>query len=257
MIHKTAIISQTAEIAADVKIGPYCVINEDVVISEGSIIDSHVVISGPTVIGKMNHIYSFSSIGGDPQDKKYHNEKTSLVIGDGNTIREYCTINRGTSQDNGQTSIGDNNWIMAYVHIAHDCSVGNNVVFANNATLAGHVHVGDWAIFAGFTGAHQFTRIGAHSFIGMNTLTTRDVPAYVMAEGQPVKPRGVNTEGLKRRGFSAEQIMNIKNAYRILYRKDLKLHESLEEIRLLAEDQKELELFLESINLASNRGIIR
>jgi len=257
MIHKTAIISQTAEIAADVKIGPYCVINEDVVISEGSIIDSHVVISGPTVIGKMNHIYSFSSIGGDPQDKKYHNEKTSLVIGDGNTIREYCTINRGTSQDNGQTSIGDNNWIMAYVHIAHDCSVGNNVVFANNATLAGHVHVGDWAIFAGFTGAHQFTRIGAHSFIGMNTLTTRDVPAYVMAEGQPVKPRGVNTEGLKRRGFNAEQIMNIKNAYRILYRKDLKLHESLEEIRLLAEDQKELELFLESINLASNRGIIR
>jgi len=257
MIHKTAIISQTAEIAADVKIGPYCVINDDVVISEGSIIDSHVVISGPTVIGKMNHIYSFSSIGGDPQDKKYHNEKTSLVIGDGNTIREYCTINRGTSQDNGQTSIGDNNWIMAYVHIAHDCSVGNNVVFANNATLAGHVHVGDWAIFAGFTGAHQFTRIGAHSFIGMNTLTTRDVPAYVMAEGQPVKPRGVNTEGLKRRGFNAEQIMNIKNAYRILYRKDLKLHESLEEIRLLAEDQKELELFLESINLASNRGIIR
>ena len=257
MIHKTAIISQTSEIAADVKIGPYCVINDDVVISEGSIIDSHVVISGPTVIGKMNHIYSFSSIGGDPQDKKYHNEKTSLVIGDGNTIREYCTINRGTSQDNGQTSIGDNNWIMAYVHIAHDCSVGNNVVFANNATLAGHVHVGDWAIFAGFTGAHQFTRIGAHSFIGMNTLTTRDVPAYVMAEGQPVKPRGVNTEGLKRRGFNAEQIMNIKNAYRILYRKDLKLHESLEEIRLLAEDQKELELFLESINLASNRGIIR
>jgi UDP-N-acetylglucosamine acyltransferase len=143
------------------------------------------------------------------------------------------------------------------VHIAHDCNVGSNVIFANNATLAGHVHVGDWAIFAGFTGAHQFTRIGAHSFIGMNTLTTKDIPAYVMAEGQPIKPRGVNTEGLKRRGYSTEQITNIKNAYRILYRKDLKLSESLKKIKELAHDQKELELLLESIKLASDRGIIR
>jgi|TARA_B110000914_G_scaffold226474_1_gene251843 UDP-N-acetylglucosamine acyltransferase len=257
MIHKTAIISESAVIAADVKIGPYTVINDDVVIGEGTLIDSHVVISGSTTIGKRNHIYSFASIGGDPQDKKYNNEKTSLIIGDGNTIREYCTINRGTSQDKGKTVIGDNNWIMAYVHIAHDCIVGSNAVFANNATLAGHVNVGDWAIFAGFTGAHQFTRIGAHSFIGMNTLTTKDIPAYVMAEGQPIRPRGVNTEGLKRRGYKAEQITNIKNAYRILYRKDLKLSESLQEIEKLTQDQKELELFLESIRLASDRGIIR
>ena len=257
MIHKTAIISESAVIAANVKIGPYSVISDEVIIGEGTIIDSHVVISGPTVIGKRNHIYSFSSVGGDPQDKKYHNEKTSLIIGDGNTIREYCTINRGTSQDKGQTVVGDNNWIMAYVHIAHDCVIGSNIVFANNATLAGHVSVGDWAIFGGFTGAHQFSRIGAHSFIGMNTLTTKDIPAYVMAEGQPIKPRGVNTEGLKRRGYNAKQIINIKNAYRILYRKNLKLHESIKEIEELAESQKELELFLESLKLASDRGIIR
>jgi UDP-N-acetylglucosamine acyltransferase len=257
MIHKTAIISASAKIGKHVTIGPYCEIGDEVTVGDGSVIDSHVVIKGPTIIGKDNHIYSFSSIGGDPQDKKYNNEKTSLVIGDGNTIREYCTISRGTLQDAGKTIIGDDNWIMAYVHIAHDCVVGNNVVFANNATLAGHVTVGNWAIFGGFTGAHQFTKIGAHSFIGMNTLTTKDIPAYVMAEGQPIKPRGVNVEGLKRRGFSPEQILNIKNAYRILYRKEFKLQEAIQEIAALSSHQEELKLFIESLRSTSDRGIIR
>ena len=189
--------------------------------------------------------------------KKYNNELTSLEIGDKNTIREYCTINRGTSQDKNKTSIGNNNWIMAYVHIAHDCVIGNNAIFANNATLAGHVEVGDWAIFGGFTGAHQFTKIGAHSFIGMNTLTTKDIPAYIMAEGQPIRPRGVNIEGLKRRDFTSGQIKNIKNAYRILYRKDLKLSSSITEIEVLSKDQPELKILLDSLQLSSERGIIR
>jgi UDP-N-acetylglucosamine acyltransferase len=257
MIHKTAIISATAKVGKQVCIGPYCVIGDEVTIGDRSIIDSHVVIKGPTIIGQDNHIYSFSSIGDDPQDKKYNNEKTSLFIGNGNTIREYCTINRGTLQDSGKTIIGDHNWIMAYVHIAHDCVVGNNIVFANNATLAGHVSVGDWAIFGGFTGAHQYTRIGAHSFIGMNTLTTKDIPAYVMAEGQPIKPRGVNVEGLKRRGFSSKQILNKKKAYRVLYRKELKLNEAIQEITKLSSNHEELKVLLNSLRSTSDRGIIR
>ena len=159
-----------------------------------------------------------------------------------------------TSQDKNKTSIGNNNWIMAYVHIAHDCVIGNNAIFANNATLAGHVEVGDWAIFGGFTGAHQFTKIGAHSFIGMNTLTTKDIPAYIMAEGQPIRPRGVNIEGLKRRDFTSGQIKNIKNAYRILYRKDLKLSSSITEIEVLSKDQPELKILLDSLQLSSERG---
>ena len=257
MIHDTAIISELAIIGSDVSVGAYSVIGGEVEIRDGTIIDNHVVINGSTIIGRNNHIYSYSAIGGDPQDKKYNNEPTSLIIGDNNTIREYCTINRGTIQDKGKTVIGNNNWIMAYVHIAHDCVVGNNIVFANNATLAGHVLVGDWVIFAGFTGAHQFSRIGAHSFIGMNTLTTKDIPAYVMAEGQPIKPRGVNVEGLKRRNFSSDQIRNIKEAYKILYRKDLKLNESISKIEKLTKSNPELEVLLDSIMNTSDRGIIR
>ena len=257
MIHDTAIISELAIIGSDVSVGAYSVIGGEVEIRDGTTIDNHVVINGSTIIGRNNHIYSYSAIGGDPQDKKYNNEPTSLIIGDNNTIREYCTINRGTIQDKGKTVIGNNNWIMAYVHIAHDCVVGNNIVFANNATLAGHVLVGDWVIFAGFTGAHQFSRIGAHSFIGMNTLTTKDIPAYVMAEGQPIKPRGVNVEGLKRRDFSSDQIRNIKEAYKILYRKDLQLNESISKIAKLTKSNPELEVLLDSIKHTSNRGIIR
>ena len=256
MIHKSVIISETAKISDNVEIGPFSIIGDHVEIGEGTRINSHVVINGPTIIGSENHIYQFTSIGDDPQDKKYRGESTRLKIGNRNTIREYCTISRGTTQDKSLTTIGDDNWIMAYVHIAHDCQVGNNIIFANSATLAGHVHVGDWAIFAGFTGAHQFCHIGAHSFIGMNSLTNKDIPAYTMASGQPVTPRGVNTEGLKRRNFSSEEINNIKNAYRILYRSELTLVQAISELEKLVENQPELLIFLESLK-QSDRGIIR
>ena len=256
MIHPTAIVSESAEIAADVTIGPYSIIGDEVRLGIGTRIESHVVIRGPTRIGRDNHIYQFSSIGEVPQDKKYAGEATSLEIGDRNTIREYCTISRGTMQDGGVTTIGDDNWIMAYVHIAHDCVIGNNTVFANNATLAGHVHVGDWAILGGFAGTHQFCRIGAHSFLGAYSYTNRDVPAYATATGQPSEPRGINSEGLRRRGFSNEQIRNIKNAYRIVYRQSLKLTDAIAELEQLLPDQPEIEIFIESLK-AAGRGPIR
>ncbi|MDH4106726.1 MAG: acyl-ACP--UDP-N-acetylglucosamine O-acyltransferase [Gammaproteobacteria bacterium] len=255
-IHPTAIVAESAKLAADVEIGPFTIIGDQVEIDSGTRIDSHVVINGPTRIGRDNHIYQFASIGDDPQDKKYADEPTRLEIGDRNTIREYCTISRGTVQDQGITSIGNDNWIMAYVHIAHDCRVGNNTIFANNATLAGHVTVGDWVIFAGFSGAHQFCHVGAHSFLGMYSGTNRDVPAYTMVAGQPAEPRGINSEGLKRRNFSAEQIRNIKNAYRVVYRKGLKLTEAIEELETLVASQPELRIFIESLQV-SERGILR
>jgi UDP-N-acetylglucosamine acyltransferase len=255
-IHSTAIISDSANIDDGVEIGPYTVIGDNVEIGSGTRIDSHVVINGPTRIGHDNHIYQFASIGDDPQDKKYRGEPTRLTIGDRNTIREFCTISRGTTQDVGDTVLGDDNWIMAYVHIAHDCVVGNKTIMANNVTLAGHVHVGDWVIFGGFSGAHQFTRIGAHAFLGMYSGVNRDVPAYTMVSGQPAVPRGINSEGLKRREFSEEQIRNIKNAYRLVYRKGLKLADATAEIERLSESQPELVVFLDSLR-ASERGIIR
>jgi UDP-N-acetylglucosamine acyltransferase len=255
-IHPTAIVSASARIADDVEIGPYAVVGDDVEIGSGTRIESHVVINGPTRIGRDNHIYQFASIGDDPQDKKYAGEPTRLEIGDRNTIREYCTISRGTVQDEGLTTIGNDNWIMAYVHIAHDCRVGSNTIFANNASLAGHVRVGDWVIFAGFSGAHQFCHIGAHSFLGMYSGTNRDVPAYMMVAGQPSEPRGINSEGLKRRNFSADQIRNIKNAYRIVYRKGLKLAEAIEELERLVDAQPELRIFIDSLQV-SERGILR
>lgn len=256
MIHATAIVSASAKIADDVEIGPYTIIGDDVEIDSGTRIESHVVINGPTTIGKDNHIYQFASIGDDPQDKKYADEPTRLIIGDRNTIREFCTFSRGTTQDRGETVVGDDNWIMAYVHIAHDCVVGNKTIMANNVTLAGHVYVGDWVIFGGFSGAHQFTKIGAHAFLGMYAGVNRDVPAYTMVSGQPAVPRGINSEGLKRRDFSDEQIRNIKNAYRLVYRKGLKLTEAIAEIEKLCDSQPELVVFLESLR-ASERGIIR
>jgi UDP-N-acetylglucosamine acyltransferase len=255
-IHSTAVISDRANIADDVEIGPYTVIGDDVEIGVGTRIGSHVVISGPTTIGQENHIYQFASVGDDPQDKKYADEPTKLIIGDRNTIREYCTLSRGTVQDQGLTQMGDDNWIMAYVHIAHDCIIGNRCIMANNATLAGHVHVGDWVIFAGFAGAHQFCKIGAHAFIGMYCGANRDVPAYLMVAGVPATPKGINSEGLKRRGFDVDQIRNIKNAYRIVYRQRKKLNEAIEEIAGLVEDQPELEIFLESLR-SSDRGVVR
>lgn len=255
-VHPTAVIDESASIADDVTIGPYCVIGENVEIGAGSKIDSHVVINGPTRIGRNNHIYQFTSVGDDPQDKKYRGEPTRLEIGDDNTIREFCTISRGTIQDDGVTSIGSDNWIMAYVHIAHDCHVGDHCIFANNATLAGHVHVGDWAIFAGFTGAHQFCHIGAHAFLGMYAGTSRDVPAYTMIGGQPAAPKGINSEGLKRRGFTTEQIRNIRNAYRVVFRKGLKLADAIIELEATAAGQPELDIFIASLK-RSERGILR
>jgi len=256
MIHPTAIVSDNAIIADGVEIGPYSIIADRVEIGSGSKVGSHVVINGPTVIGQDNHIYKFASIGDDPQDKKYTNETTTLRIGDRNTIREFCTISRGTMQDKGQTIMGDDNWIMAYVHIAHDCIIGDKTIMANNATLAGHVHVGDWAIFGGFSGVHQFCHIGAHSFIGMYAGVTRDVPAYTTVNGSPAIPRGINSEGLKRRGFDAAQIRNIKNAYRLVYRQGMKLSEAIDEIAERAKSQAELVLFLDSLR-SSDRGLIR
>jgi UDP-N-acetylglucosamine acyltransferase len=256
MIHSTAIISDSASVDADVEIGPYTIIGDHVEIGRGTRIDSHVVINGPTRIGEDNHIYQFASIGDDPQDKKYADEPTRLLIGDRNTIREFCTISRGTTQDRGETTIGDDNWIMAYCHIAHDCVVGNKTIMANNTTLAGHVHLGDWVICGGFSGVHQFCRVGAHAFLGMYAGVNRDVPAYTLVSGQPAVPKGINSEGLKRRDFSAEQIRNIKNAYRLVYRKGLKLADAIEQIEAVVGEQQELLPFLESLR-SSERGIIR
>ncbi len=256
MIHASAIVSASATIADDVEIAAYTIVGDDVEIATGTRIDSHVVISGPTRIGRDNHIYPFASIGGDPQDKKYAGERTRLEIGDRNTIREYCSISRGTIHDEGVTRMGDDNWIMAYVHIAHDCQIGSNTIFANNATLAGHVHVGDWVIMAGFSGVHQFCHLGAHSFLGMYSGCNRDVPAYTLVSGRPAVPRGINSEGLKRREFTTEQIRNIKNAYRIVYRKGLKLADAIIEIEKLVSNQPELELLLLSL-ASSDRGIVR
>ena len=256
MIHPTAVISDSARIGDDVQIGPYSIVGDDVEVGAGTRIDSHVVINGPTKIGRDNRIYQFASVGDDPQDKKYADEPTRLTIGDRNTIREFCTISRGTVQDEGHTILGDDNWIMAYVHIAHDCVVGNKTIMANNVTLAGHVHVGDWVIFGGFSGAHQFAKIGPHAFLGMYAGVNRDVPAYTMVSGQPAVPRGINSEGLKRRDFSEDQIRNIKNAYRLVYRKGLKLADAIDEIEARCETQPELVIFLESLR-ASERGLIR
>ncbi len=256
MIHASAIVSNKANVADNVEIGAFSIIGDNVEIGSGTRVDSHVVINGPTVIGKDNHIYQFASVGDDPQDKKYADEPTTLVIGDRNTIREFCTISRGTTQDKGETIIGDDNWIMAYVHIAHDCVIGNKTIMANNATLAGHVHVGDWAIFGGFSGVHQFCHVGAHSFLGMYAGVNRDVPAYTTASGMPAVPRGINSEGLKRRGFDADQIRNIKDGYRLVYRKGMKLTEAMDEIAARCATQPELEIFLESLR-SSDRGLIR
>lgn len=256
MIDSRAVIDPAARIAPGVIVGPYSVIGPDVEIEAGCRIGPHVVIRGPTTIGRDNEIFQFASIGDAPQDKKYAHEPTRLEIGDRNVIREACTINRGTVQDRGVTSIGNDNWIMAYVHIAHDCIVGNHTIFANNASLAGHVRVEDHAILGGFTLVHQFCAIGAHAFTGMGSSIAKDVPPYMMVSGAPAHPHGLNSEGLKRRGFSSETLATLKKAYKLLYRSGLPFDEALAAIRGLEADCAEvtpLREFLEH----QTRGIIR
>lgn len=255
-IDPRAVVSPRATLAPGVAVGPYSVIGAGVEIDGGTRIGPHVVINGPCRIGRDNRIFQFCSVGEDPQDKKYSGEPTRLEIGDRNTIREFCTLNRGTAQDRGVTRIGSDNWIMAYVHVAHDCLVGDNVVMANAVTLAGHVHIGDWAVLGGFTKLHQFCRVGSHAFCAMNSDLNRDVPPYVTAAGQMAVPRGINAEGLRRRGFTSEQIRAVREAYRTLYRSGLALTEALERLRGAAAEHDELRPLVEFVE-QSERGIIR
>ncbi|HMA88541.1 MAG TPA: acyl-ACP--UDP-N-acetylglucosamine O-acyltransferase [Burkholderiales bacterium] len=256
MIHPKAIVEPGARLAADVIIGPYAIVGPQVEIGAGSSIGAHAVVEGRTRIGRNNRIHSFAAVGGAPQDKKYAGEDTGLEIGDGNTIREYVTINRGTVQDAGVTRIGDDNWIMAYVHIAHDCQVGSHTIFANATQLAGHVHIGDWAILGGVTLVHQYVHIGAHSFSAVGTVLVQDVPPYVMVAGQEAKPYGINSEGLRRRGFSSESIGALKRAYRTLYRSGLGLEEAGAALQTLAQEHPEVRPIVEFL-ARSSRGIVR
>ena len=255
-IHPTAVVDAAARIASDVEVGPYAVIGPDVEIAHGCRIGPHTVITGHTRLGPNCRVSQFASIGESPQDKKYAGEPTRLEIGANNTIREFVTLNRGTAQGGGVTRIGSDNWIMAYVHVAHDCQIGSRVVMANNAQLAGHVHIGDDAILGGFTVAHQFVRIGPHSITGLGTIALQDVPPYVKAAGNPARPYGINAEGLRRRGFTAEAVTALKRAYRTLYRSGLALEEAKREIGVQAQSHPELRALLDFV-AAEGRGIIR
>ena len=256
LIDPRAVVDPKAQIADGVTIGPYAVIGPDVTIGEGTWVGPHVVISGPTTIGRDNKFYQFSSIGEDPQDKKYGGEPTRLEIGDRNVIREYCTFNRGTAQDLGYTRIGNDNWIMAYVHIAHDCVVGNNTTFANNATLAGHVYIEDFSILGGASLIHQFCTVGKYSFVGMGSAVAKDVPPYMMISGQPASPHGLNVEGLKRNGFDADTIRALRQAYKIIYRSSLTAVKAVEALAPLAEQHPAVKLLADAVANAK-RGIIR
>ncbi|MBD3633795.1 MAG: acyl-ACP--UDP-N-acetylglucosamine O-acyltransferase [Methylophaga sp.] len=256
MIHPSAIIDPSAVIADDVKIGPFTVIGPKVEIGPGCEIMSHVVINGPTRIGKNNRIFQFASIGEEPQDKKFHGEDTWLEIGDNNLIRESVTINRGTVGGGGVTRIGNNNWIMAYVHIAHDCIVGNDNIFANNASLAGHVLIDDHVILGGFTLVSQFNYLGSHSFSAMGSVISRNVPPYVLVSGHMAKPVGVNVEGLRRRKFSDSQIRNIRQAYKYLYRSGLRMEEAEQKLQSIEQEDKELEILFAFLDKQEG-GIIR
>jgi UDP-N-acetylglucosamine acyltransferase len=256
-IHPTALIDPAAVIGADVSIGAYSVIGADVEIGKGTVIGPHVVIEGPTRIGRDNRITQFASLGGAPQDKKFAGERTELVIGDRNLIREFATINRGTGDGGGVTRIGNDNWVLAYVHVAHDCQIGNNVVFSNYSALAGHVTIGDWTILSGYSGVHQFCKVGAHAFIGMGCLVGHDVPPFVMmANEQQGRPRGINSEGLKRRGFDAARIAAIKRAYRTLYMAGLSLPEACEKLAEQARESDDVRAMLEFLD-HSERALAR
>lgn len=256
MIHPQAIIDPAAKLAEDVVVGPWTTIGPDVEIGEGTVIESHVVIKGPTVIGRNNHIFQFSSVGEATPDLKYNGEPTRLVMGDNNVIREGVTIHRGTVQDRSETTIGNDNLLMAYAHVGHDCVLGDHVVLVNNVALAGHVHVDDWAILGGYSGVHQFCRIGAHSFTGMYTSLVKDLPAYVTAFGNPGEAKTINAEGLRRRGFSKESIAEINRAFKLLYRRGLTLDDAKKELAALAEKEPAVQVMLDSL-LASQRGITR
>lgn len=255
-IHPTAIIDPKAELDSTVEVGAYTTIGPDVHIAGGTTIGNHVVINGPTTIGKNNRIFHFSSLGEAPQDKKYIDEPTRLEIGDGNTIREFCTFNRGTVQDKGVTRVGNDNWIMAYVHIAHDCDVGNHTILANNSSLAGHVDMHDHAILGGFTLVHQFCKIGSHVITAVGSVVFKDIPPYITAAGYDAKPRGINSEGLKRRGFSPETITQIKRAYKTLYRNGLSFEEAKTELAKQIEICPDIKLLLDFLN-TTTRGIVR
>lgn len=256
MIHPTAIIHPDAQLAPDVEVGPWSIIGADVEIGAGTVVASHVVLKGPTRIGRHNHIFQFSSVGEDTPDLKYQGEPTWLVIGDHNVIREGVTIHRGTVQDRSETTIGDHNLLMAYVHIGHDSVIGNHCILVNNAALAGHVHVGDWAILSGFTLVHQYCHIGAHSFTGMGTAIGKDLPAYVMATGSPAAAKSINAEGLKRRGFEKTDIAAINRAFKTVYRRGLTLKEALVELAPEGEKSAALQVMLDSLK-SSSRGIVR
>ncbi len=262
LIHPTALVDAHAELDSSVSVGPYSVIGAHVRIGAGTSVGAHCVIEGHTTIGRDNRVFQFNSLGAIPQDKKYAGEPCELRIGDRNTIREFCTLNIGSPGDSGVTRVGDDNWIMAYVHMAHDCQVGSNTIFANNAQLAGHVRVGDWAILGGFTVVHQFVRIGAHSMTAMCALLFADLPPYVMCQGQPAAARSMNFEGLRRRGFSPQRVSTVRAMYKALYRDNLTLEQSRVRIAEMAQSQPEaaddvamMLAFLEQV--APGRGIVR
>jgi UDP-N-acetylglucosamine acyltransferase len=259
-IHPTALIDRNAQLDSSVEVGAYSIIGANVCIGAGTKVGPHVVIDGHTRIGCDNVFFQFSSIGAAPQDKKWAGEPTRLEIGDRNTIREFCTFNTGTMQDAGVTRLGHDNWISAYVHLAHDCQVGNNTIFSNNAQLAGHVHIGDWVILSGFANIHQFCRIGEHAFVGMSTSLTQDVPPFVLLSGNPAAAHGVNIEGLKRRGFTRAQINGIRAAYKLIYRSSLTLEEAksalLQEETASPEAAPQIRAMRESLSSAT-RGIVR
>jgi UDP-N-acetylglucosamine acyltransferase len=256
LIDSTAIIHPRAEIADGVSVGPFSVIGADVSIDTGTVIGPHVVIKGPTRIGKDNRIYQFTSIGEDPQDKKYANEITRLEIGDRNTIREFSSMHRGTQQDNSLTQIGSDNLFMAYTHVAHDCIIGNHVVMANGASLAGHVHLQSHAILGGFTLVHQFTKIGQYSFSAMGSAITQDIPPFVMVGGKPTRPHGINSVGMERNAISSEDIRLVRRAYKIIYKMNLRLDEAIAQLEQLAGDSKELHSMIYFLRNVS-RGLLR
>lgn len=256
MIDGGAIVDAGARLAPSVEVGPWTVIGPDVEIGEGTVIGSHVVIKGPTQIGRDNRILQFSSVGEGTPDLKYRGEPTRLVIGDRNIIREGVTIHRGTVQDRGETTIGHDNLLMAYVHVGHDSVVGNHCILVNNASLAGHVHLGDWAILSGYTLVHQFCRIGAHAFTGAGSFVSKDVPAYMMVTGNPAEARNINLEGLKRRGFTSEALQALRRAYKVIYRQGLTVDAALAELQAMAADHPEVHPLIESLQ-TSTRGIVR